>query len=506
MHVTDPIPTKFLLEVIDVLIPVIQKIVNLSLLSGHVPNQFKTATVIPLIKKHNLDPEVLGNYRPVSNLPYLSKLLERAVADQLKTHLDVNSLYVKYQSAYRYGHSTETALVRVLSDLLSMIDGGDAALLVLLDLSAAFDTIDHDLLLCRLRSDIGLGSAVLAWFESYLKNRSQQILVDTCLSAETPLLCGVPQGSVLGPLLFSLYTRELAELIESFSVGYHFFADDSELYSRIPSDRDSALKAIENVQHCCSEIKVWMDKNRLKLNEDKTEVLLCGPPRRRECVPADSLCVGGSTVQFSDVVKTLGVYFDSDLSFQNQVSSIVKTCFYHIRSLSKIRPLITRKAANSMAVSLILSKLDYCNSILAGLPQKQIHRLQVAQNAAARVVSRSRRSDHISPVLSDLHWLPVQNRINHKILSVTYQATESSTPVYLSDLLHKHAPARPLRSASKALLDVPGPRDCRTKRYGQRAFLYMAPSLWNALPQAIRESCSIHSFRKSVKTHLFKHP
>ena len=227
----DPAPTKLVLEFTDVLLPVFQKIVNLSFTSGTVPTAFKKAVVKPLIKKPNLDPEVLGNYRPVSNLPYLSKILERAVVDQLQAHLDTNGLHVKFQSAYRRGHSTETALLRILNDLLVMIGGGNKAILVLLDLSAAFDTLDHTLLLQRLHAEISLDGSALDWFSSYLSCRSQQVLVGHSLSAETPLLCGVPQGSVLSPLLFSLYTRQLADLIDKFCIDYHFFADDSELYS-----------------------------------------------------------------------------------------------------------------------------------------------------------------------------------------------------------------------------------------------------------------------------------
>jgi hypothetical protein len=152
---------------------------NFSLTTGIVPTLFKEAVIKPLIKKHNLDPEMLSNYRPVSNLLYLSKILERVVADQLKAYLDVNELHVKCQSAYRNGHSTETALLRVLNDLLSMIDGGDAALLVLLDLSVAFDTIDHDLLLDRLQNNLGLDSVVLSWFWFYSHDRLQRVLVDS---------------------------------------------------------------------------------------------------------------------------------------------------------------------------------------------------------------------------------------------------------------------------------------------------------------------------------------
>ena len=384
-----------------------------------------------------------------------------------------------------------------------MIDGGNNAILVLLDLSAAFDTLDHTLLLQRLHAEIGLDGSALDWFSSYLSCRSQQVLVGHALSAETPLLCGVPQGSVLGPLLFSLYTRQLADLIDKFCIDYHFFADDSELYSCLPTEPESALSALRNVESCCRQIKIWMTKNKLKLNEQKTEVLLCGPSSRRETVPVDCLSVGEASIPFSNVVKTLGVTLDAELSMEQHVSAVVRSCFFHIRSLSKVRPYITYKAVSSIAVCLILSKLDYCNSLLSGLPQKQIKRLQAVQNAAARTVMKCKKTDHITPILRQLHWLPIQKRIRHKILSATYRSVHDNTPLYLSDLLQKHNPSRLLRSASRSLLDVPGPRDSKTKRYGQRAFRNVAPSLWNVLPESIKEKDSIQSFRPSLKTHFF---
>ena len=255
--------------------------------------------------------------------------------------------------------------------------------------------------------------------------------MNQCFSAETHLLCGVPQGLVLRPILFSLYTKLLCDLISTFSVDHHFFADDSELYSKISVDPDVALAAIQNVEHCCWAVKKWMKSNKLKLNHQKTEVLLCGPSWRRQSCPRQSLKVGESEIIFSSSVKSLGVVLDCDLSFEQHISSVVKTCFFHIRALSKIRNYITHKSANTVAVSLVLSRLDYCNSLLAGLPQTQIKRLQAAQNAAARVVMRSRRSDHITPVLRDLHWLPVCDRIRHKVLSITFRAVNDSQPAYM---------------------------------------------------------------------------
>jgi hypothetical protein len=500
----DPIPTNLLLELLDLLLPVIHKIINSSLASGTVPTEFKKAIVKPLLKKASLDPDEFGNYRPVSNLPFISKILERAVADQLTLHLTRNGLQEKFQSAYRAGHSCETALLRIINDLLLMLDKGNTAVLVLLDLSAAFDTIDHELLLRRLSSDFGINQTAIDWFASYLSERTQRVAVGHSLSDESTLRYGVPQGSVLGPLLFSLYTCQLAKVIEQFKVNYHFFADDSQLYSCLPSQRQAALKAFENIEACCLAVKKWMTQNKLKQNDSKTEVLVCGPKQRRELLPRQSIKVGDSQIQFSEVVRTLGVLLDAELSMADHISNVTNICNYHIRRIGRARSCMTREVANSAAVALVLSKLDYCNSILHGVSKKKLKRLQLAQNSAARVVSKTKKRDHISPVLQELHWLPVEQRIEHKLLSLTYQTVDKTAPLYLSDIVPSYVPSKNLRSASKNLLQVPGKKEVRTKTYAEKAFSYAGPLAWNAIPLRLKNSSSKSSFKASLKTHLFK--
>ena len=243
--------------------------------------------------------------------------------------------------------------------------GENNALLVLLDLSAAFNTTDHSLLPNSLHSDICFDSTVLDWFSSFLSCGTQQVLVGHYLPVKTPLVCGVLQGSVLGPFLFSLHTRQLAELIHKFCIDYHISANDFELCSHLP------LVCDESDGECCvfsSWDEKWIMKNWLKLNEWKTEVLLCRPRYRRESVPVDSLMVGKASIPFTRLVKPLGVTFDAALSFDQHASTVVRSCFFHVRSLSKVCSYLISKAANSITVSLILSKLDYCNSLLAGLP------------------------------------------------------------------------------------------------------------------------------------------
>eukprot|EP00057_Strongylocentrotus_purpuratus_P015433 XP_011669907.1 PREDICTED: RNA-directed DNA polymerase from mobile element jockey-like [Strongylocentrotus purpuratus] len=212
----DPIPTRLLKDTLDELIPVITKMFNLSFSSGHVPESFKTSLLIPLLKKPNLDPNGLNNYRPIANLPFLDKVLQRIVAAQLKAHLERIDMLPVNQSAYRNHHSTETASVKVLNDLLLAIDKGNEVVLILFDYTAAFDTIDHTLLLHRLENDFFfITGTVLDWIRSYLHNRSQCVIINDTPSALFPLICGVPQGSVIGPLLFALYTSPLSKVINS---------------------------------------------------------------------------------------------------------------------------------------------------------------------------------------------------------------------------------------------------------------------------------------------------
>ena len=200
----DPIPTKLFYKTLKVLLPTITNILNESLTSGTVPSAFKTA-VASLLKTPSLDPNELKNYRPISNLPFLSKLLEKLVLQQLVSHLSTHNLHSIHQSAYWSGHSTETVLLRILNDLLTSLDDSKISILLLLDLSAAFDTIDHEILLSRLKHDFGIRGTALNWFQSYFSDRKQYVLIDYHKSTETSLDFGVPQGSVLGLVLFTTY-------------------------------------------------------------------------------------------------------------------------------------------------------------------------------------------------------------------------------------------------------------------------------------------------------------
>ncbi|PVD24871.1 hypothetical protein C0Q70_15360 [Pomacea canaliculata] len=223
----------------------------------------------------------------------------------MKLHLDRYSLLNKFQSAYRPKHSCETALLRLMNDLLCSADAGNVTLVVLLDLSAAFDVIDHTTLLTRLQMEVGIGGSALQWFHSYLSDRTQRVMVNQASSVTVPLLCGVPQGSVLGPVLFSIYTSQLGPLIEKHNVNRKMFADDNELYFSFSTDSESVREAVCAVEDCCLEVKSWMLRNKLKLNDEKTEAMLCGSKFSLSKVSLDSIQVGQARIPLSNLYGTL---------------------------------------------------------------------------------------------------------------------------------------------------------------------------------------------------------
>ena len=495
----DPLPSSLLLSCIDEIIPVVTTIINQSLDDGIVPESFKNALVKPLLKKPSLDQENFKNYRPVSNLPFLSKILEKVVLKQLLAHLKANNLVEPFQSAYRAHHSTETALLRVVNDIFLEVDDRKLVMLNLLDLSAAFDTIDHEILLRRLELTFGINGSVLKWFMSYLSDRFQTVVVGNVKSSKCPLNYGVPQGSVLGPVLFTIYTQPLARVIRKFNVSYHFYADDTQIYGSFsPHDSDMFF---HNIVQCIQEVKVWMDENRLKLNDDKTEIILFGSDKNLKDVNKSSIEIGDTCISFAPFVKNLGIYLDSNLSMSKQISHVMKCVYLDLKRIGHIRHFISVDIAQMLATSLIMSRLDYCNSILTGITHDLMKKLKVAQNNAARVVLRRKKRDHASPLLTKLHWLPVEKRIIYKIATLSHRCLNGLAPSYLSELLTPYTPSRQLRSSSGTTrLIVP-----RTKYrvFGERRFACFAPKIWNSLPKSIREAKTVTAFKRASKTHLF---
>ena len=411
-------------------------------------------------------------------------------------HLLRNDLFDPLQSAYRPNHSTETALIRIFDDLLTNLDNKKVILLALLDLSAAFDTVDHTILLERLCHTFGISGQALKWFTSYLSDRSQVVRlfsVNGVKSSSQMLECCVPQGFVLGPSLYSRYTKPIGNIIRNSDIQFHLFADDCQLYVSLdPACTTSHIESLTHLKNCIAELSDWMFQNILKLNNDKTEFIVIGLGVQKAKINSKSITVGGHAIKSATAARNLGVWIDESLSMVHQIQQVSKSTCLQICNISRIRPFLTQEAAQILIHALILSRLDYANALYYGLPDSLIQELQHVQNAAACLVCQVRKYDHITPVLKSLHWLPVRQRIEFKILLITFKAVNGCASTYISSLL---------KSDSKKPLSVPR---TRYKSFGDRAFSTAAPKLWNKLPLKLRNCNTISDFRKQLETQLFK--
>jgi len=407
----------------------------------------------------------------------------------------------QYQSAYGRNVLTETALLSTTSNIFQSSDTGKSTLLVSLDLSAAFDTIDYSILLSRLSTSFGVTDTVYSWLQSYLIGHHQSVCIGQ--HSSTPALCtsGVPQGSVLGPLLFTIYTSPVSSIVNSYSVKQHQYADDTQLFISLSPTGYSA--DMSHLTKCLATVHSWFCLNGMALNPDKSDAIIIGTHQCSSSYSSlASVDVAGSAVPLADHIKVLGVALDQNLTLNHHVSAVCKSA-YHIRAICHIRPAITKDMAKTIACALVGSRLDYANSVLFGVSSHNVTRLQRPQNAAARaVVWRSRRrSTNSLCLLEQLHGLPIEWRVKFKIACITYKTISTTEPAYLHSLLKHYVPSRSLRPSDSNLLSVPHVRTC----LGSRSFAVAAPTIWNTLPLDIRNSPSICCFL-SPPQNIFLQP
>ena len=251
----------------------------------------------------------------------------------------------------------------------------------------------------------------MKWFESYLTGRTQCVVIDDKCSKTTKLDYGVPQGSVLGPVLLTIYTSTLGSIVSRTGLLYHLFADDTQLHSSASPHKLQSLS--ETVSACIKDVSVWMNESKLKMNDDKTELLLVATKQKLKVandVLSSGLIVSDTNIPFSPSVRNLGVFLDGTLSMDSHISYLSKALYFQLRRIGKIRHLLSVESANKLCVSLILSKLDYCNALLYNISDKHLTRLQRIQNSAARLVLRRDKRSSASDLLKTLHWLPVRAR------------------------------------------------------------------------------------------------
>ena len=486
----DKIPGRFIKDGAKVISSPIAHLINLSLYKGIVPDCLKEAKVVPLYKK-NSKSEV-GNYRPVSILNVLSKILEKEVHEQFQTYLNKANLIYPQQSGFRPNYSTDTCLIHLIDKIKAENDKGNYTGMCLIDLQKAFDTVNHDILLHKLKA-MGANETTLTWFGSYLKNRTQLVEVSGTRSEFCKILCGVPQGSILGPLLFLCYCNDMETALNCTLLLY---ADDSALIvssKHVPFIEDTLSKELS----CLSE---WLIDNRLSLHLGKTETILFGSKRRLRSFNKLSVKCNNVDIKSTSNVTYLGEIIDQDVSGESMAKDVITKSCRKVKYLYRQCRNFDKDTKRNLASALVLCHLDYsASSWYHGLTAQTKKQLQITQNKIIRFVLGKNNRAHIGfDEFSNLLWLPVPHRVTQLQLNHMFKIKHNSAPNYLCDQFQTVASVHTHETrASKGSFWVP-----QVNTNGKKTFMYTGITAWNGLPPTIRCEEKYGVFRKAVKKEL----
>lgn len=483
---------KLLKTVADHVATPVCHIFNLSLNSNIFPECWKEAKVIPL-PKNTCAAFTGSNSRPISLLPILSKLLEKVVFNQIQCYFSLNNLTSNYQHAYREGHSTSTALTQMTDDWLTHIDQQNMVGAVLLDFSAAFDIIDHKILLNKLKC-YGFTPSAIAWIESYLTTRTQKVLFNGCLSNAQQLQCGIPQGSSLGPLLFSIFTNDLPLVCKNACVS--MYADDSTLYT--------SARTVEEINSVLNkELQLvfnWVSENKLVLNISKTKSIVFGSKHSLRSKPQLSLVLNNVVVEQVHETKLLGVTLDCNLSWSGHTDRLVQKMGRNISVVKRCSTFLSPQLTKQVLQTLVLSHLDYCSVVWSSTMKTNLEKLQRVQNRAARLALNCTQRANIDTMYRHLSWLKVDKRLTLSLLifirniNTLHKPDDLFKNLTLSSSLHTY----PTRHAASGNYTIPA-TNTNSK---QRTVLYRAMAEWNALPDHILKAQSKITFKKQIKQYF----
>ena len=485
----DEIPARFLKDASSEIKGVVTYLVNLSIYKNEFPDELKFAIVKPLYKKNKKTN--VENYRPVSILCILSKILERAVHNQLEKYLTTNQILYSHQSGFRREHSTDTCLINLMDYINNSISEGDYVGMVLLDLQKAFDTVNHSIL-CEKLKIMGVGN--IDWFISYLENRKQIVNVNSTNSSQGLVTCGVPQGSILGPLLFLCYINDMPI---SVNCKLLLYADDSALLVRGKNPSHIAQILSNNLKSCSH----WLIDNKLSLHLGKTESILFGSKKKLREVHEFEVKCDDNIIKNVKSVKYLGLILDENLSGESLVNNILKKSSGRLKFLYRYSDILDKKARKTLCSALIQCNFDYASSSwYTGLSKGLKQKLQIMQNKTVRFILNLGNRAHIgSKEFDKLDILGVTDRVKQNKLNHIFKIYNGTGPEYLNEHFNKISDTE-LRGCTRASTHnffLP-----RIKGQGSNTFYFSGIKNWNSLPARIKEIQNFKIFKDKVKRNI----
>ena len=431
----DRISSYFLKMCIQQIIKPITDMVNCSFTKKIFPSRWKMAQVKPL-PKINI-PLTPSDFRPISLLPAISKIMEKLAAKQMVDHLKAKKLMDNYQSAYKQNHSTLTALLNITEDIYDALEDSEVTLLVLLDYSKAFDCANHRLILAKLKK-LGFHKEALDWIHSYLFGRSQQVCTDNKTSTWKEMINGVPQGSILGPLLFTILISDIKTVISNGK--YHLYADDTQVYYRCKVDNIS--ETINKINLDLDKISNFSEQNCLKLNNDKSNYIIIGSHQNLSKISKMKLPIvkiKNEPIERKNNVKNLGIIFDETLSWDKHINKCIGKAYGKLKQTYRFKNFLSNEAKLNIAEIYILSQFNYCDSLFFNCSQLLKSKIQKVQNSCLRFCLNLRKFDHISQHRIKLGLLNMdQRRILHGTTLIN-KIVKGLAPSYLCDRIKHHS-------------------------------------------------------------------
>ncbi len=426
-------------------------------------------------------------------VPVCSKIMEKIVHKQLYKYLTDNNILYSGQSGFRHQHSTCTALIKTVDKWNVDIDNGKYIGAVFVDLSKAFDMVNHKILMKKL-SAIGVQGAEYEWFRSYLFNRTQCVSINGAKSNPCNIISGVPQGSILGPLFFLLFINDMPEIINHSTVD--MYADDTLMYV---SHDD-----INVIEKCLNEdlesLAIWLDNNRMKANVSKTKIMLLGTPNKICKVHHINVVMNGVVVENVKSFKYLGVTIDASLKWDSHVNNICRKVCNSLGVLRRIKPFVPQKSLITIYNTMILPHFDYAITIWSNCNVSSLNKIQKLQNAAMRIILGVPFRTHVNDMLRDLSFMDIRSRILYSTGCMMFKVLNNKAPQYLIDCFRAINNVHSIctRQSKAGNLYIP---TCNTN-YGKNTFRYKGCVLWNILSQDIRNAKSFMSFKKMFKNDL----